>query len=453
MQPAQRILLVDDERFARQLYADYLRVAGHTVETVESAEAAVEALSAGRFDLVITDMVLPGEDGLSLLARVKAIDPDCAVIVITALPFVDPAVRAIKSGAADYLVKPVTAEGLQLAVARAMATRDVLREHAQLKRGLALLENCQRLLTARDPTRLPEELAGALRGASGALAVAILAPDGPRLLGFAGALEAEARAVVEALPAGAEGRIPLAGGPHLPRGFEEAVVVPVPAESGPVARAALIAPRDRLDADALDRARFVAENGGLALANASRLASARDLAYVDDLTGLFNARYLDAVLDREIQEAAGSGGSFALLFLDLDLFKRVNDQHGHLVGSRLLVECGRVIRSCVREDDVASRWGGDEFVVLLRRSDSGGALKVAERIRRAIEGHAFLAREGLRIRLTTCVGVAAYPEHATDKDALLDLADRAMYRGKGSTRNVVYVATRSAEGRARAPST
>jgi multidrug resistance efflux pump len=177
MQPVQRILLVDDERFARQLYADYLRVAGHTVETAESAEAAVEALSAGRFDLVITDMVLPGEDGLALLARVKAIDPDCAVIVITALTFVDPAVRAIKSGAADYLVKPVTAEGLQLAVARAMATRDVLREHAQLKRGLALLENCQRLLTARDPTRIPEELANALRGASGALAVAVLAPD------------------------------------------------------------------------------------------------------------------------------------------------------------------------------------------------------------------------------------------------------------------------------------
>ena len=434
MQAAQHILLVDDERFARQLYADYLRVAGHDVETAESAEAALEALSRGRFDLVITDMVLPGEDGLALLSRVKALDPDCGVIVITALQHVDPAVRAIKSGADDYLVKPVTPEALQLAVSRATSTRLLLREHAQLKRGLALLESCRRLLTAGDPTRLPGEIASALRTETSAAAVVVQDVAGARPLGFAGAIEAEALAIGAALPAGAEGPLRLASVPHLPRDWEQAVVLPLPAEGGPVARAVLVGPAARFDAEALERARFVAQNAGLALANATRLASARDLAYVDDLTGLYNARYVDAILDRELQEAAGNGATFALLFLDLDLFKKVNDVHGHLVGSRLLVECAKVIRSCVREEDVASRWGGDEFVVLLRGSDSGGALKVAERIRRAIEEHAFLAREGLRLRLTTCVGVAAFPEHATDKAQLLDLADRAMYRGKGSTR-------------------
>jgi two-component system cell cycle response regulator len=440
MQSPQRILLVDDERFARQVYSDYLRVAGHVVETAESAEAALEVLARSRFDLVITDMVLPGEDGLTLLARVKERDPDCAVIVITALQFVDPAVRAIKGGAADYLVKPVTPENLQLAVARAVATRDLLREHAQLKRGLALLENCQRLLASPDPSRLPDEIAAALRGETGARAVLVLDRNGSRVLGRAGAEEGEAAEVLAALPPEARGRFPLGTAAGIPAGWEEAQLLPLDAEGGPVARAVLLGPAGGLDAETLDRARFVAENGGLALSNASRLASAHDLAYVDDLTGLFNGRYLNAVLERQVQESAANRGTFALLFLDLDHFKRVNDVHGHLVGSRLLVEAGRVIRSCVREEDVTCRWGGDEFVVLLRGADSGGALKVAERIRRSLEGHAFLAREGLRLRLTTCVGVAAFPEHATDRQALLDLADRAMYRGKGSSRNVVYVA-------------
>ncbi len=136
---------------------------------------------------------------------------------------------------------------------------------------------------------------------------------------------------------------------------------------------------------------------------------------------------------------------FSLLFLDLDYFKSVNDTHGHVVGSKLLVEVSRVLKACVRDNDVVCRWGGDEYVLLLRGTDSGGALKVAERIRRSIETHRFLAREGFRLQITTCIGIATYPEHAQDKDTLLDFADRAMYRGKKSTRNIIYLAANGLE--------
>jgi diguanylate cyclase (GGDEF)-like protein len=103
---------------------------------------------------------------------------------------------------------------------------------------------------------------------------------------------------------------------------------------------------------------------------------------------------------------------------------------------------GRVLKSCVRDDDVLVRYGGDEYVAILVGIDSGMALKVAERIRRAIEDHVFLAREGARVRVTASIGLASYPEHTKEKAEILDLADRAMYRGKRTTRNVVYVATR-----------
>jgi two-component system, cell cycle response regulator len=101
----------------------------------------------------------------------------------------------------------------------------------------------------------------------------------------------------------------------------------------------------------------------------------------------------------------------------------------------------RVLRSCVRDEDVVARYGGDEYVAILLGIDSGGGLKVAERVRRAIEDHRFLAREGARVRITASIGLASFPEHTREKAEILDLSDRAMYRGKRTTRNVVYIAS------------
>ncbi len=192
-----------------------------------------------------------------------------------------------------------------------------------------------------------------------------------------------------------------------------------------------------LDATGAEATAFLCRNLGLALRNLGRLKQVEHLAYLDDLTHLYNTRYLEMALERETQ----SGRPFTVLFMDLDHFKAVNDQHGHLSGSRMLVEVARVLRSCVRDDDVLVRYGGDEYVVLLVGIDSGGGLKVAERIRRAVEDHRFLSREGARVRVTASIGLASYPEHAQDKSEILDLADRAMYRGKRSSRNVVYIAS------------
>ena len=190
---------------------------------------------------------------------------------------------------------------------------------------------------------------------------------------------------------------------------------------------------------------FLAQYAAMALENVGRFAAVEDLAYLDDLTHLYNARYLDLTLDKEIASATTTRAPFSLLFLDLDYFKSINDTHGHLVGSKLLIEAARVIKSCARDQDVVTRYGGDEYVILLRDTDSGGALKVAERIRRAVEAHHFLAREGIGVSISTCIGIASLPEHAQDKATLLDLADRAMYRGKKTSRNVIYVAAKGLE--------
>jgi diguanylate cyclase (GGDEF)-like protein len=124
--------------------------------------------------------------------------------------------------------------------------------------------------------------------------------------------------------------------------------------------------------------------------------------------------------------------------MDMDDFKHVNDTHGHLVGSRLLSEVGSLLKQSVREEDTVIRYGGDEYTVILVETDAAGAENVAERIRKSIEGHLFLAVEGFNIRITASLGCACYPEDALTRTELMEMADQAMYRGKANGKNKVY---------------
>ena len=132
------VLLVDDERFARTVYADYLRAAGYEVEVADGAESALAQLARRRFDVLLTDVILAGREGRARAARRReAARPGIGVIVITALDKVDPAVRAMRAGASDYLVKPVTPEQLQVAVQRCLSMRELLAENQLAPRAPA----------------------------------------------------------------------------------------------------------------------------------------------------------------------------------------------------------------------------------------------------------------------------------------------------------------------------
>jgi len=224
---------------------------------------------------------------------------------------------------------------------------------------------------------------------------------------------------------------------------ENRILLSVPFDLAPGSRVyAVLGLRGTPDEEALNSPllNFFLRQARLALINAERSAEAQSLIYIDDLTKLYNGRYLNVVLDREMKRSERYRNFFCVLFMDIDFFKRVNDAHGHLVGSRVLVEVGAVLRACVRDSDTVVRYGGDEFVVLLVESNADEAMIVAERMRKMIEAEPFATELGLRIRLTVSIGISAFPEHATTKQTLLNLADQAMYRGKESTRNVVYLA-------------
>jgi diguanylate cyclase (GGDEF)-like protein len=183
-----------------------------------------------------------------------------------------------------------------------------------------------------------------------------------------------------------------------------------------------------------------------ALANAVRISEAERLSQTDDLTKLHNARYLRQFLLNEIRRARRYGSSVTALFLDLDDFKQVNDAHGHLAGSHVLMEMAAVILSSIRDTDAVARYGGDEFVIVL--PDTGIELggTVAERIREKIAKHSFHAGRNLRLSLTASFGVAAFPEHASSPQQLIACADTAMYEAKAANKNCIRFST--AMGRA-----
>lgn len=183
------------------------------------------------------------------------------------------------------------------------------------------------------------------------------------------------------------------------------------------------------------------EPAAIALENAILFQKTEQLAVTDDLTKLYNSRYLNGYLDGAITRAKKHAGSLAVLFLDLDGFKTVNDRHGHFYGSRTLHEVGGLIRAAVREEDVVSRYGGDEFVVVLPDTDAEGALAVAERIRDSLKQHVFLAEFGLAARLSASFGVSLYPEHGQNPQDLMQKADQAMYSVKERGKDAVCLAS------------
>jgi diguanylate cyclase (GGDEF)-like protein len=452
-----RVLVVDDDRLNREIARDALDAAAQVV-CCASAEAALEALRNEPADLVLSDLTMPGMSGTELLKRLRREHPDADFVLLTANASVESAVAALRMGAADYLVKPIRPEELALVVERILARRRLLAENDRLREALRVADSCRTLLRCLEPGEVYavalDLLLHALpceRGLAVFRRTSFPQSDGVAFRGFD---ELEARqlrrllVVDKPLDLDAIGATGLVGdGPvhdalraaGVPCG--RALVVPLRGREAEVGGIWLLEGPRALGAAELERAALIASHAEVALHNAERYHRAKERAFIDDVTEVYNARFLLQATDREIQRAERYAKELCVLFLDLDRFKNVNDRFGHLVGSQVLRRLSQVLRECIRQVDTLARYGGDEFTILLADTGAEAGMQIAERIRRTVADTLFEGGAGEPIRLTISIGVAGYPGHGRDRTQLLDAADKAMYRAKSRGRNCVCSAS------------
>ncbi len=451
--PKAKILIVDDEVFFRRLFTEILSEGDlYEIEAVNSGKEALDYLKNKQVDVILTDMVMPEICGLELIRRTRSIDPTPDIILATGNATVETAIQALKSGARDYLLKPCNPEQLRHTVKACLEQRRLIAENSLLQSQIRLYQKGQHLSGQLNVDSLFQESLSTLLNEIGhGRGLAYLSnPSGISHVEANGFDEEQAKKLAEQLVSRSKdmketGVLLLADYPEIAKDHEDLHSLWVfPMHTGNQEHGALVLcnPSGAELPESLPKENlaFLAEQVSLGFSNACQYQGARELIYTDDLTGLYNHRYLHIALEQEIRRSERYGLEFSLAFIDLDLFKGINDEHGHMAGSGVLRQIGEILGEFVRDADILFRYGGDEFTALLVETDTRGAKIVAERIRSGIESYAFSVGNGKTRHLTATVGHATYPIHATTKNEMIELADQAMYLGKND-RNVARSAS------------
>ncbi len=429
------ILVVEQLAERARVLTGTLEGAGHRVEPVVTGSAALAALARPALpDLVLVGDDLPDMPLLDLLSAIEGMAIDVPLVVLGEDAASARWAEAARLGAADFVLVDGKDAWVQTFAAHLQTVRDRSDQGDQAQRMADALastaaaviiadkdghievvnEACARLL-GRDVTR------------EGRVTLAELFPleDEPRVRAdFLAAVQAGGEWAGE-VEANAEG------------GERVACIVTL----SPIRRAG-----GRMDGMVLTL-RDVSDR--VAMEEALRAANRRlaEQASRDTLTGLYNRGYFHEVLERGMARALRYGDVLAVIMIDLDCFKEVNDDFGHAAGDKVLVEIARLLRPHLRDGDVLARFGGDEFVALLPNTDGGAALTVSERLRAAVAECGYGPEEKARITMS---GGIATSEDVSDversaTDVLLKRADRALYRSKGAGGDRVTAWTRDLE--------
>lgn len=287
MDEAKNILVVDDEEVMRTLLSDVLTDAGYKVDAVSSAEEAIIKNQENKYSIVITDLKMPGASGVEVLKKVKSVDSDICVVVVTAYPSIESVIEVMREGAYDYIMKPFNIDEIKLIINRASERQHLIYEAKQKEYY-------------------------------------------------------------------------------------------------------------------------------------------RELSILDGLTGVYNRRYLDEVLPREVERARRYNHPLCLFMIDLDDFKKYNDAKGHIEGDKLLKDFAKFVVSGMRAGDIIFRYGGEEFLIINTETSKQNSIVVARRL---------INLTNKSLPVTISIGISCFPEDASNQEDLIKKADEALYNAKKSGKN------------------
>jgi two-component system cell cycle response regulator len=451
-----RVLVVDDilsnvKLLEAKLSAEYFEVVS-AFNGLECLAKIDEALP----DIVLLDVMMPGMDGFEVCRRIKG-NPKTAhipVVMVTALDQPTDRVAGLEAGADDFLTKPVDDAALFARVrslVRLKMMTDELRMRETTGQSMGLVDPALTLVDANPTGRI---LVIEDRPESVAWFSSALAPD-HRVSSVETFEEALVRVrggdfdliIVSLGMRGFDGLRLCSQLRSLPEGRNVPILVVVSdADRRKLAQALemgvndyLTRPVDKNELVARVRTQLRKKRYGDRLRHNVQLSL--EMAITDQLTGLHNRRYMSRHLDNLISSAAQSGKALAFLILDIDYFKAVNDGYGHDIGDEVLKEFASRISANVRGIDLACRYGGEEFVVVMPDTDVTLAIAIAERLRKSIEANPIsISRPPGKLNITISIGIAGSEGSSDTAEALLRRADQALYSAKRTGRNRVVAA-------------
>jgi diguanylate cyclase (GGDEF)-like protein len=446
------LLLVSDDPMVRD-HVERAMLSENSLLVCESAEAAFEHLEREKVAVVLLDAHLEGLPTWQFAERLRRIHPGVDLALL-ADDFGDEEDDLREGWLIGVVPRNNSLRATRHAIGRMVENIRQVQQIGELTRSLHVLEQCRRLMSCFDPGRVYPvaldiilELLSRNRGGAVFQLESVPMSEAVAFRGFG---ESEALRLRDLLleEKAHDGRVGqevevLDGGPYLDAlrtvgvNADRLLLVPLQGQSSEAGELWLLEDGRRFEEYEIELVKVVVEHAVTALVNCERYQHAKERAFIDDVTEVYNARYLLATTENEIRRASRYGNPLSVLFLDLDRFKLVNDRHGHLVGSQVLRSLSQVLMQSVRDVDTLARYGGDEFTILLVDTDHEAALAIADRIRRTVEEHVFEASRGGSLRLTVSLGVGTYPQHGSARDALLDASDKAMYRAKSLGRNRV----------------
>jgi diguanylate cyclase (GGDEF)-like protein len=440
-----RILIVDDERFHRELFADVLSSAGHQIRAAASGEEALRILSEEHVDLVVTDIVMPGVDGIALVREVKRLDPDVEAIAITGHHDVRLAVDAMKAGCADFLMKPVDREELASVAGRALARVQLRREHTQLLsenlqfvKSQALYRQSLQILATLDVERLQDLSLSVLARVTDAQGAALWITDEKGLLGLKGY-----RGVVDraALPARIDPREPAWAGP-LRGGAPfataagdtgEAFYVPLVADDELLGLVLLSdRARGRFGRDEHASAVTVADFAAIAARNARRFQALERVGLRDRDTGAYTLAYFVDYAGKEFYKARRYGRTFSLVVLSVENVAQMRKEGGRDLYRRALRDIVAGATRVVRDADILAKVTESEYYLLLPETDYFGALMFLRRAAREIRREESIRLLEERCPVLVSMGAATFPKDGEDFDELLHWARARVEEQRGS---------------------
>ena len=447
-----RVLVVDDIPTNVRLLEARLAAEYFEVVTATSGPEALDICATSDIDIVLLDVMMPGMDGFEVYRRLKASPRThhVPVLMITALDQTSDRVKGLEVGADDFLTKPVDDVQLMARVkslVRLKSLTDELRARALTGQQIAIEDALRAMDSIRadggsillidTDDRHGERIKGYLKGHR----VDLLASPADAVFQVSGAeydLALVAMSLTDFDPLRVCSQI---------RTLEQARTLPIiliadEVDKPKVVRALDLGVNDFIMRpvernELMARVRTQIKRHRYALELRQSVNHTMSLAVTDDLTGLYNRRYFDRHLSVMLSKAQEQDRDMALMILDIDHFKTVNDTHGHDVGDKVLKEFAVRLKRNIRGVDLACRFGGEEFVVLMPDTDMRQAEAVAERVREAIAERGFEVPDGRPLNVTVSAGVALNESLGDTPETLVKRADVALYRAKREGRNRV----------------